>query len=436
MSSTKLHVPNALDAHKQDVSLAFNITGIVLTAALLLAIACTARNPVSRQHLNRVSFRLLVCALIANLIFAATSIPVFSGPSAGCSLMAFFGMSVLMLSACMFFCTALNLQLVLVYHLNGNSIEKFYYIGSVVVVAILNITPYAAGQFGHYYGTCWFSDLRPDVQFRWLLWSQAFWILLMSSGEVLLFFMILGYMYIASPMHAPRLWSNHSTSSFNDSIPDPPIVMYRNIILRIGLYPLLSCCLNFTGAILDIWLTKNPILTELQWRLSWVDFCVFSLRPILYTLLAATDPGFLRAMHALRHHSKSTPSAGSTSGTNSMHFTCPTSKYTSSHEMKQFSTNSRALVHVQLEHATHSTRLGAWGDQVRVEQSTATLEPSEEQSAVSHGNAKAERGQSSSVEREGGNSGLGEAERERGAEDELDATAQIRSRAEDIVRQI
>jgi hypothetical protein len=77
--------------------------------------------------------------------------------------------------------------------------EKFYYIGSVMVVAILNITPYAAGQFGYYYGTCWFNDLRPDVQFRWLLWSQAVWILLMSSGEVVLFFRILWHMYLASP---------------------------------------------------------------------------------------------------------------------------------------------------------------------------------------------------------------------------------------------
>jgi hypothetical protein len=33
--------------------------------------------------------------------------------------------------------------------------------------------------------------------------------------------------------------------------------------MALGLYPLLSCCLNFTGAILDIWLTKNPIATEL-----------------------------------------------------------------------------------------------------------------------------------------------------------------------------
>jgi hypothetical protein len=76
--------------------------------------------------------------------------------------------------------------------------ERFYYIGSVAAVAILNITPYAASQFGYYNGTCWFSDPRPDVQFRWLLGSQVVWILLMSTGEAVSFFVILGYMYRAS----------------------------------------------------------------------------------------------------------------------------------------------------------------------------------------------------------------------------------------------
>jgi hypothetical protein len=89
-------------------------------------------------------------------------------------------------------------RLVLVHHLNGNSLEKFYYIGSVAFVAILNVTPYAAGQFGYYYGTCWFSNPNSDVQFRWLLGSQSVWMLLMSTGEVVSFLVILGYMYRAS----------------------------------------------------------------------------------------------------------------------------------------------------------------------------------------------------------------------------------------------
>jgi hypothetical protein len=82
-----------------------------------------------------------------------------------------------------------------VHYVNGNLMEKFYYIGSVAVVAILNIAPYAADQFGYYNGTCWFSNPRPDVQFRWLLGSQSVWMLLMSTGEVVSFLVILGYMY-------------------------------------------------------------------------------------------------------------------------------------------------------------------------------------------------------------------------------------------------
>ncbi|KAJ7080994.1 hypothetical protein C8R44DRAFT_992354 [Mycena epipterygia] len=412
MSNTKLHVPNALDAHIQDVVLTFGITGIGLTALLLLAIAYAAWNPISRHYLNRVSFRLLVCALISNLIFAATSIPVFSGPSAGCSFMAFFGLSILMFSACMFFCTALNLQLVLVHHVNGNSMEKFYYIGSVAAVAILNIAPYAAGQFGYYNSTCWFSDPRPDVQFRWLLGSQSIWILLMSTGEVVSFFVILEYMYRT---HRQSVSWNPSTLSFG-TIPKPPTVIYRRIIFRIGLYPLLSCSLNFTGSILDIWLTKNPAPTELQWRLSFVDLCVFSLRPILYTLLAAADPGFLRAMSALRNQRKSKRS-------------------TNSHKMKRFSMNSPARVELHLNE-TKSPMWRAGDNTLRTEHTSSTAKSFVEQSVASHDGSGWASGKPSFVEQEPEQSDLSQAEREREGVEKLDVEAQTHSKAEDIARQI
>ncbi|KAJ6495898.1 hypothetical protein DFH09DRAFT_1290309 [Mycena vulgaris] len=421
MSNTELHVPNALDAHMQDVVLTFGITGIVLTALLLLAIAYVAWEPVSRQFLNRVSFRLLVCALISNLIFAVTSIVFFSGPSAGCSFMAFFGMSILMFSSCMFFCTALNLQLVLVHHLNGNSMEKFYYIGSIAVVAILNIAPYAAGQFGYYFGTCWFNDPRPDVQFRWLLGSQSVWILLMATGEVVSFSVILQYMY---RMHRPMVVPTLSMSSSLVPNQTPPIVMYRSMIFRIGLYPLLSCFLNFTGSILDIWLTKNTVPTELQWRLSFLDTCVFSLRPILYTLLAAGDPGFLRAIRALRNHRQSKHSTGATYSND----------FTNSHEMKRFSRNSPAHVRLQLKQETGLSTWAAEGNMSGVEQNSAAVKTFMEQSVASHGGGGGASGNPSFVEQEPEQSGLSKAERE--GERELDVEAQTRSRAEDIARQI
>jgi hypothetical protein len=84
--------------------------------------------------------------------------------------------------------------LVIVHCINGNMMEKYYYIGSVVFVAICNITPYAAGQYGYYNGDCWFNNPDPEVQFRWLVGSQTVWSLLMSTGEVVSFVVILGYM--------------------------------------------------------------------------------------------------------------------------------------------------------------------------------------------------------------------------------------------------
>jgi hypothetical protein len=51
---------------------------------------------------------------------------------------------------------------------------------------------------------------------------------------------------------------HHSPNRFAQSLYN-----VRVFNTALGLYPLLSCSLNFTGSILDIWLTKNPVPTEL-----------------------------------------------------------------------------------------------------------------------------------------------------------------------------
>ncbi|KAJ7263548.1 hypothetical protein C8J57DRAFT_1333796 [Mycena rebaudengoi] len=436
----------------EDAVLAFGITGVVLTAALLLSIAYAAWNPVSRPHLNRVSFRLLVCALISNLVFATSFIPVFSGPSAGCSFLAFFGVSNHMFSACMFFCIALNLQLVIVHHVNGNMMEKYYYIGSVVFVAISNITPYAAGQYGYYNGACWFNNPDPEVQLRWLVGAQSVWALLMSTGEaceVVSFFVILVYMLLYQ-MRSMQLWSNVSSSERAK----PLIITYRSIIIRIGVYPLFSCCLSFTGSILDIWLVKTPVSTKLQWRLS-LDLFVYGLRPILYTLLAAGDPvhnsiiqltpcfasdnilfrqSFLHAIRAIRTPGKTTHSTTDPASISTVRYAAK-----SSHSMRRFSMNSRAVVHVQLEQGKQSTTWATGGGGLFASQSSGG-KSFEERSAVSQSDARAAKGKPALVEQEQKpERGLCEAVREREwerEEEELDVEAQTRSRAEDIVRQM
>ena len=51
---------------------------------------------------------------------------------------------------------------------------------------------------------------------------------------------------------------HHSPNRFAQSLYN-----IRVFNTALGLYPLLSCSLNFTGSILDIWLTKKPVPTEL-----------------------------------------------------------------------------------------------------------------------------------------------------------------------------
>ncbi|KAJ7685862.1 hypothetical protein B0H17DRAFT_1333044 [Mycena rosella] len=90
------------------------------------------------------------------------------GPSAACIFVAFANTTSLLFSAfsaCMFFCISLNLQyapppfapgvqpprrLVLVHYINNRTMEKYYIIVSVLLYAVCNITPLAAGRSGFY----------------------------------------------------------------------------------------------------------------------------------------------------------------------------------------------------------------------------------------------------------------------------------------------
>ncbi|KAJ7468300.1 hypothetical protein B0H11DRAFT_2239086 [Mycena galericulata] len=307
----------------QHASRAFGITGVVLTATLLLSMAYAAWNTASRPHLNRTSFRLLVCALISNLIFAASFIPVFSGPSAGSSFMAFFGVSPHVLSVHLNNTEARTHRLVIVHCVNGKMMEKYYYIGSVV------------------------------------------------NGS-------------------------------SRSPPDP-------------------------------------------------DLCVYSLRPILYALLAAGDPvpdSIIQLapcftsdnilfnwslLRAIRAHGKTTHSTTGPTSISTVRYTAR-----SSHSMRRFSMNNRAVL-VQLEQGKQSTTWGTGGAGLFAEQSSGG-KVFEERSAVSQSDAEAANGKPALVEQEQEpESTLSEALREREREqeeEELDVEAQTRSRAEDIMRQM
>ncbi|KAJ7120024.1 hypothetical protein C8R44DRAFT_981985 [Mycena epipterygia] len=313
----------SIDSFSQ-VVLGLVISGTSLTAALLILYGYAAWNPVSRRYLDRVSFRLLVYALLAHLVFGIVMVVdmLAPNPTRRCELLAFLINLSLMFSAGMFFCIAINLPLVLTYNVNGQKMEKYYVLGIGLVCLICNVTPYAAGKLGWAVdGTCWYRGTNPREVLRWLIGTQTVWILLASVGEVGAFLIILGYLIVYEVRSCPSLldgetlglimthWKLDARRFLADTQlgasytleasrrTGSTIQMFRNIILRIGLYPLVACLVNISTSVLDLQSQQN----KLSIPLSLTGLTIYALRPLIYVLLAATDPSFIRALQALRH---------------------------------------------------------------------------------------------------------------------------------------
>ncbi|KAF7340506.1 hypothetical protein MSAN_02122000 [Mycena sanguinolenta] len=285
------------------------IPGVGLTAVLLSLYGYAAWKPVSRHYLDRVSFRLLTYALVAHLCFGISFAigSLTAHPGRQCALLPFLNNEQLSLlfSVGMFFSIAVNLPLVLVFNINGKRMEK-YYVGGIALIALVsNIVPYASGNFGwdDVNETCWYHSKDPSAKLHWLVGTQTVWILLASLGEVVSFIVIVGYLVVYRLVPRDTSSSYASTPSHR---PGSTILRFRNTILRIGLYPIVSCILNISTTVIEFYLLQTgqrnvPAYQQKNWRLELADLAIYAGRTLLYGLLAATDPSFIRALRALRH---------------------------------------------------------------------------------------------------------------------------------------
>ncbi|KAJ6506936.1 hypothetical protein C8R45DRAFT_971039 [Mycena sanguinolenta] len=317
-----------------DVTFGVSIPGVGLSVLLLMAIAYLQWNPRSRPYLNRVSFRLLTCALVANAVLGSLMFIKDRDEGAGCVFFAFVGVVGPMFSACMFCCIALNLPLVLVFGVNGNKMEKYYIIGSVILCLACNIPPLAYGKLGWYAvnGTCWFRDPTPSGQLRWLVGAQSVWMVLMSIVEIISFLLLIIFImrHEARMQHLREdTLSRDATScvTLESNSPAHPIVRYRPMILRIALYPIFSCFFSLTACGFGVYNVLHvQSVTDLSFKLRILDTMITTLRPLLYAVLASTDPSFLRAVRSL--HPKSSPSSSPQVIVPTLILTAPSSSYT------------------------------------------------------------------------------------------------------------
>ncbi|KAJ7330988.1 hypothetical protein DFH08DRAFT_815073 [Mycena albidolilacea] len=180
--------------------------------------------------------------------------------------------------------------------------ERYYIIGATAFTLASTVPPYAAGQFGWSENarSCWYCNPDPEKVKQWILGTDTAPMITLAVGELIAFLMILGYFLFW------RQTRVDSDGTYFEDIPTPrsPIVMYKNIILRIGLYPLVSCLINIPASILDIRVTISPDFTYAEGlgvTATISDAGLLSCRVLVYSLLALADPSFIRAIQEIRH---------------------------------------------------------------------------------------------------------------------------------------
>ncbi|THV03934.1 hypothetical protein K435DRAFT_229202 [Dendrothele bispora CBS 962.96] len=269
------------------------VPGTILCFLVLVFYGLIALYRQGRKHLDRVSFRLLAYSLFFNVLygiaFAVTAAQ--DGPGSLCTFGAFAVNFTLSFAIFFTTCIAINLQLVLVHHVNGKKMEKCYIIVTTILSIVLTVPAYGLGQFGYHApsSTCWFKNPDPKERLHWLIGTQSFWMALAALIETTCSSIVLFWMFsfqmntrylqkASTPGHTRSLATNSGTmsgttsgaktsfwsgtSSSHTAVRDVSS-KYRGVIIRIALYPIISLLINAPTVALDIYSVVVPLTTDL-----------------------------------------------------------------------------------------------------------------------------------------------------------------------------
>ncbi|KAJ6496317.1 hypothetical protein C8R45DRAFT_866247 [Mycena sanguinolenta] len=300
------------------------MVGAAMCGAVLLVIAMVTLNPACRPHLDRVSFRILVCTLLANMVFGITNAigGKFTGPTWACGFDIFLLQLTLEISSFLLFCVALNLHLVVIHGINAPRLEKFYIFGSIIVPLCLTIPPYALNQYGWdpLVEDCWYSNDDPKQRLAWQIGTQLFWTLLTVAGEIICSITVVTYVLRHQGRRKHVSVAGSQVQSQSGSMIASEFIshakFYRKIIFRIALYPITSALFNLTSVACVIHATRRDgVKNWTDYRVLLLSDFVYGGRAILYACLAVTDPALLRAVCAwLEAYGLSSPPPASSLG--------------------------------------------------------------------------------------------------------------------------
>ncbi|KAL0569066.1 hypothetical protein V5O48_012910 [Marasmius crinis-equi] len=277
---------------------------IALCAATLCVIALLGIHPVSRPKLDRVSFRMLIYALSGTLLL------VFANGPGMCRLVGPVVVFAIQLSAFLFFCIGLNLQLVMIHGVDGRKAEKFYVGGSLSMAMVLGVLSFASKQWR--YNTdlklCQNRGSDPVKDLLWQVWNQQLWIFLTMIGEIIVFYSVLAYMYRLEVFDRSRQRSSSQVDgcpelSASRQYPRPRgPAQYRNMILRIALYPLSSFTTLGLVSVGHMWLAARGLKSRTDLKIHIAARIVYVSRGTVYSLVTFMDPALSRAFKSLYQH--------------------------------------------------------------------------------------------------------------------------------------
>lgn len=89
-------------------------------------------------------------------------------------------------------------RLVVVHHINGQRMEKYYLIGSTLLCLALNVPPLALDQFGwnQAYSTCWYKASNMTTRLHWMIATESCPLALAATIETVCSCILLVYMYL------------------------------------------------------------------------------------------------------------------------------------------------------------------------------------------------------------------------------------------------
>ncbi|KAJ4466762.1 hypothetical protein J3R30DRAFT_3583500 [Lentinula aciculospora] len=290
-----------------------SIIGASMCFVVLILICSIALHPVSRPHLDRVSFRILAFALAVNTVFGIVNAigGSFTGPTWTCGFTIWILQLTLQLSSFLMFSIALNMQLVIVHGINGQRMEKFYMLGSVTISLAVTIPAYATKQYGWdpLVQDCWYANSNQTERFAWQIGTQLFWTLLTVLGETTSSLVVVIYMFNnrtvggLSTSSSSHLQQGSSSTQSNKFLSHAS--RYKKVLFRIALYPFTSMIMNLLSVMCVIHATITGGEHNMNdYRILLLSDFLYGGRAVVYALLTTADPAFLSAWKALLDHKR------------------------------------------------------------------------------------------------------------------------------------